>query len=161
MIGTWPGDRPEGLQDALAGALSVGIGDLDLDSARRGFLAEGYDFPTWLAAFVARYSELKVVWRATRGGVNELDTSVVAALDATHGNVRLFGQRLGKRVLPVGMVFETEEQLLLAANGEIWIGGDAGLQRVGPDFEVSVKSLINNDWDKTFVYRGYSTPGTW
>jgi hypothetical protein len=128
----------------------VGIGEPDIDDARQQFLAEGYGFPIWLRAFVERCSELKVLWPATRGGTNELDTSVNAALDADPRNIRSYAERLGKRVLPVGVVYETEDRLLLAEDGEVWIGSDAGLQRVGQDFEASVMSLIRNEWDKTY-----------
>ncbi|MGW1818647.1 hypothetical protein ACWCQM_34435 [Streptomyces sp. NPDC002125] len=64
--------------------------------------------------------------------------------------VRSLEKRLGMSALPVDTALSTEEVVLLAGNGDIVLGGDAGLQRVAHGFEEAVRALISGDWDMTF-----------
>ncbi|MER7958088.1 hypothetical protein [Streptomyces sp. NPDC096030] len=61
--------------------------------------------------------------------------SSLAGVVAFPAYVRSFEKRLGTSALPVGIALSTEEVVLLAENGDIVLGGDAGVQRV---------------WDMTF-----------
>ena len=138
------------LQRVLEPALRVEWGEVDVGLACLRYESAGYRVTPWLGRFLENYSELTVVWRASRGGDNELVTTVEAVLDVSLHNVRIDAGRLGQGVLPVGMAFETEEGVLLAENGDIYFSGDAGMQRVGSGFEESLRALLADDWDKTF-----------
>jgi len=143
--------RSKELTESLAGALRVDFGEVDLEAATRRFVEAGYELTAWLLEFLANYSELTVVWRSSRGDwENELTTSVEDALEVYRGNVTNYAKRLGRKVLPVGKAFATEERLLLDEDGGILLAGDAGIQRVANGFEDAVRSLIANSWDKTF-----------
>lgn len=129
----------------------IHFGHVDSESACRKYEAAGYAVTPWLLEFVNRYGEITVSWPATYGGDdNELTTTVEDALEAPIRNIRIYSKRLGRPLLPVGMVFMTEERVLLAENGEILFGGDAGLQKVANGFEETVQALLADDWDKTF-----------
>ncbi|WP_376771249.1 SUKH-3 domain-containing protein [Streptomyces boluensis] len=65
-------------------------------------------------------------------------------------SVRVYGRRLGLHVVPLGVAFSTEEAVLLAENGDIFFGGDAGMQRVAHGLDTAVEALVTDDWDKTF-----------
>jgi hypothetical protein len=138
------------LKRALSGALRVEFGEVNIDAACSRYAESGYEVTPWLRSFLENYSEITVVWRSSHNYENELTTSVDIALEAYPRNVRNYAMRIGHVVVPVGMAFATEERLLLAENGDVLLGGDAGLQRVGSGFEDAVQSLIANDWDKTF-----------
>jgi len=140
------------IKATLATAIRFEIGSVDIEDTCRRFEAEGYEVTTWLRDFVANYSELSVVWRGTRGNENELSTKTDAALEVYSGNIRVYSRRLGYKVLPVGMAFETEERILLAENGDVLLAGDAGFQRVGKGFENSLRALLANEWDKAFFW---------
>lgn len=140
-----------GLEQSLVGALRVDYEDIDIDAACLAYVEDGYEMTSWLRMFLENYAGIAVAWQSTRGtGVNELTTSIEAALDAHPGNVRNYVRRLGQDVLPIGTAFATEECLLLADNDDILLAGDAGMQRVAHGFERSMRALISNEWDKTF-----------
>jgi hypothetical protein len=139
------------LEQSLVGALRVDHEDIDIDAACRAYVEAGYEMTSWLRTFLENYAGVTVAWQSARGtGVNELTTSIEAALDAYPGNVRNYARRLGRDVLPIGMAFATEECLLLADNDDILLAGDAGMQRVARGFERAMRALISNEWDKTF-----------
>jgi hypothetical protein len=150
MMGDWVRPRLDELRRVLEPALRVEFGEIDVRAACLRFEAAGYTVTPWLCRFLENYSELTVVWRASRGGENELVTSVEAALDAPRRNVLIDAERLGREVVPVGVAFETEEWMLLTEDGDIILSGDAGMQRVGNGFEESLRALLANDWDKAF-----------
>lgn len=139
----------QALQERLAGRARVEARLLDVEDACRQYTAEGYEVSTQLRAFLAAYGELTVTW-PFRQSETYLEVAVEEALDIPDRNVRLYGKRLGQAVLPVGIAFSTEEAVLLAESGEIFFGGDAGLQRVAHDFDAAVEALVTDDWDKTF-----------
>jgi hypothetical protein len=55
---------------------------------------------------------------------------------------RIYGRRLGQPVLPIGIAFSTEEAVLLAENGDILFGGDAGMQRVANGFGAAIQDHV-------------------
>ena len=138
------------LESITASARRVRFGEIDVDDASARYAGEGYEVTGWLRAFIENYSELVVVWSGTKGGENQIDTTVDAALDASIRNVRIYATRVGRPVLPVGIAFATEETVLLADNGDILLAGDAGMQRIANGFEPSLEALLANTWDKTF-----------
>ena len=113
--GGWVRPRLCELQRVLEPALRVEWGEVDVRLAGLRYESAGHRVTPWLGRFLENYSELTVVWRASRGGDNELVTTVEAALDVSLHNVRIDAGRLGQEVLPVGMAFETEEGVLLAS----------------------------------------------
>ena len=139
----------ERLRTALAGATRFEVGPLDVEDACRQYVEDGYEVTGQLRVFLANYAELTVVWKF-RDWEEEVSTSVERALDAPARNVRIYAKRIGSPVLPVGAAFSTNEVLLLAENGDILLGGDAGIQRVAHDFEDAVHALVTGNWDKTF-----------
>ncbi|MEU5389455.1 MULTISPECIES: SUKH-3 domain-containing protein [Kitasatospora] len=149
-MSTTPG-RPalEHLRSALTGVERFEVGPLDLDDACRQYTEEGYEVTPWLREFLTDYGELTVTWMH-RDWEEELTTSVESAMDAPIRNVRSYARRIGRPVLPIGAVFSTAEYLLLAEDGEVLFGGDAGIQRVAHGFEAAVRALVTGDWDKTF-----------
>ncbi|WP_328913157.1 MULTISPECIES: SUKH-3 domain-containing protein [unclassified Streptomyces] len=143
--------RSTALAEVLIGALEVEYEDFDLEEACASYVESGYEVTIWLRRFLENYAGITIRWPASRGTwVNELTTSIESALDAYPGNVRNYSRRLGQDVLPIGMAFATEERLLLAENGDVFLGGDAGLQWVSNGFEEALRALISNEWDKTF-----------
>ncbi|WP_035799138.1 SUKH-3 domain-containing protein [Kitasatospora mediocidica] len=139
----------EKLRATLADATRFETGPLDVEDACRQYAEEGYEATGQLREFLADYAELTVAWRF-REWEEEVSTSVEKALDAPARNVRFYARRIGQPVLPVGAAFTTDEVLLLAENGDILLGGDAGIQRVAHGFENAVRCLVTGDWDKTF-----------
>lgn len=128
------------------------VGDLDVVDACRRFEAEGYVVHPVLREFIENFSEVVVTWMGAMGREVTLSTTIEDALDANPGNIRIYSRRLNREVFPVGMAFCTEERVLLADNGDILFGGDAGLQRVANGFQESLRALIEDDWDKTFFW---------
>ncbi|MDC7338143.1 SUKH-3 domain-containing protein [Streptomyces lydicus] len=139
----------QSLRERLAGTARVEARRLDVEDACRQYADAGYDVTAQLRAFLTAYGELTITWPFRRGET-DLTIAVEKALDVPDRNVRLYGKRLGQSVLPVGIAFSTEEAVLLAESGEIFFGGDAGMQRVAHDFEAAVEALVTDDWDKTF-----------
>ncbi|MFD6248861.1 hypothetical protein [Streptomyces roseolus] len=143
--------REESLGRAFAGASRVERGPVDVEAALLAYREAGFDVTDGLREFLGTYGETTVFWLSdVSGDETSLTISVEEAAQAFAPNVRYFEQRLGMSALPVGIAFETEEMVLLAENGDIVLGGDAGLQRVAHGFEEAMRALISGDWDKTF-----------
>ncbi|MFK4103947.1 SUKH-3 domain-containing protein [Streptomyces sp. NPDC019531] len=141
-----------GLRDTFTGVARFEVRPVDLEDARRRYAEEGFDFSPRLREFLEIYGEITVNWE-WRERRQEFTTSVERTLDAPHGtprNMNIYAKRIGRPVLPVGMVFSTEECVLLADNDDILFAGDAGIQRVANGFEDAVRALVTADWDKTF-----------
>ncbi|MGD3111806.1 SUKH-3 domain-containing protein [Streptomyces sp. YGL11-2] len=148
-------ERPavEGLRPALAGSARLEAGPLDVADACRQYTEEGFDITPRLRVFLEAYGELTVTW-TFKAGETDLSTSIERTLEAPHATprtTRIFTQRIGRSVIPVGAASScTEDCILLADNGDILLGGDAGIQRVANGFEDAVRALVAGDWDKTF-----------
>ncbi|MFF7443181.1 SUKH-3 domain-containing protein [Streptomyces sp. NPDC008122] len=143
--------REESLGRVFAGASHVECGPVDVDEARLAYREAGFDVTDELVEFIGAYGETTVFWPSHAiGEETSLTVSVEEAAKAFAPNVRYFGKRLGMSALPVGVAFETEEMVLLGENGDIVLGGDAGVQRVAHGFEEAVRALISGDWDMTF-----------
>ncbi|MYX75763.1 SUKH-3 domain-containing protein [Streptomyces sp. SID3915] len=109
----------------------------------------GYDVGVELRRFLEEYREFSISWiyREMEVGVR-IDAE--EALSFHPGNIRIFSQRAGRPLIPVGSVFATEEVVLIASDGDVFLAGDAGMQYVGNGFMQSVQSLISGNWDKVF-----------
>ncbi|MEV5343537.1 SUKH-3 domain-containing protein [Streptomyces sp. NPDC052676] len=143
--------REESLIRAFAGASRVECGPVDVEAARLAYQEAGFDVTNELVEFLKTYGETTVFWPShVTGNETSLTISVEEAAEAFAPNVRYFEKRLGMSALPVGIALSTEEMVLLAENGDIVLGGDAGVQRVAHGFEESVRALISGDWDMTF-----------
>ncbi|PBC69572.1 SUKH-3 immunity protein of toxin-antitoxin system [Streptomyces sp. TLI_235] len=142
---------PPGLESALIGASQVEYRPVDLGDACARYREAGYEVTPWLRRFLENYCGLSVTW-SFRGVLDvELVTDVREALDVHPANVRHYARRAGFQVVPVGLAFDTEESVLLAENGDILLGGDAGVQRVAHGFEEAMRSLIMDTWDKSYL----------
>jgi hypothetical protein len=137
------------LRERLAGAARIEAYPLDVEDACKQYAEAGYDVSAPLREHLERYGELTVTW-CFRAGETYLKAAVEEALDNPDRNVRNYGGRLGQPVVPLGIAFSTEEAVLLAENGDILFGGDAGMQRVANGFETAIVALVTDDWDKTF-----------
>ncbi|MBC9715873.1 SUKH-3 domain-containing protein [Streptomyces sp. TRM66268-LWL] len=143
--------REESFGRVFAGASRVACSPVDVEAARRAYEQAGFDVTDELVEFLGTYGETTVFWPShVTGDETSLTVSVEEAAEAFAPNVRYFEKRLGMSALPVGIAFETEEMVLLAENGDIVLGGDAGVQRVAHGFEEAVRALISGDWDMTF-----------
>ncbi|WP_448317259.1 hypothetical protein [Streptomyces sp. CO7] len=146
-----PEAREKTLGRAFAGASRVVCGPVDVEAARRAYRRAGFGVTGRLVEFLRMYGATTVFWPShVTGSQTSLTISVEEAVDAFPPNVRSFERRLGMSAVPVGIAFETEEMVLLADNGDIVLGGDAGVQRVAHGFEAAVRALISGDWDMTF-----------
>lgn len=137
------------LRERLAGASRIEAYPLDVEDACTRYTEAGYDVSASLREHLELYGELTVTW-PFRAGETYLKVAVEEALDIPDRNVRIYGRRLGQPVVPLGIAFSTEEAVLLAENGDILFGGDAGMQRVANGFEAAIVALVTDDWDKTF-----------
>ncbi|MFE6817716.1 hypothetical protein [Streptomyces sp. NPDC057677] len=143
--------RQERLSRAFAGASRVECAAVDREAALQAYQEAGFDVSDDLAAFLEAYGETTVVWPShVTGDESTLTISVEEAVEAFPAYVRSFEKRLGMSALPVGIALSTEEVVLLAENGDIVLGGDAGVQRIANGFEASMRALISGDWDMTF-----------
>ncbi|MFE5894937.1 SUKH-3 domain-containing protein [Streptomyces sp. NPDC056462] len=144
-------DRPgvRVLRERLAGAARIEAYPLDVEDACRQYTEAGYEVSAPLREFLETYGELTVTW-PFRAGETYLKVAVEDALDVPDRNVRIYGKRLGQPVLPLGIAFSTEEAVLMAENGDILFGGDAGMQRVANGFETAIVALVGDHWDKAF-----------
>lgn len=147
-------ERPvvQRLRDGAPGAVDIAAWPLDVEAAYRRYAADGYEVSTRLRDFLEEYGELTMVFTA-RPSTFELTTSVETTLESAHAtprSLRIFAQRLEQPVLLVGTAFETEESVLLARNGDVFLYGDAGFQRVANGFENAVRAFATGDWDRTF-----------
>ncbi|GGS73718.1 SUKH-3 domain-containing protein [Streptomyces griseoviridis] len=142
------------VRDALSEDAELEVHPLDVEDACRRYAGDGYEVVPQLRNFLEAYGELTVSW-TRREWRNELTTSVRATLESAHATPRNLGihaKRLGFPVVLVGTVFETEESVLLAGDGDIFFFGDAGFQRVANGFENAVRAVLTGDWDKTFFW---------
>ncbi|MFD9123270.1 SUKH-3 domain-containing protein [Kitasatospora sp. NPDC059571] len=140
-----------GMENVLAGAVEFEYQPVDVDDACARYRESGYEVTPVLREFLARYSGLSVTW-SFRGVLDvELATDVESALDVHPANVRHYARRSGLAVVPVGLAFDTEETVLLAENGDILLGGDAGVQWVANGFERAMRALVADDWDKSYL----------
>lgn len=144
-------DRPavHALRERLADAARIEAYPLDVEDACKQYAEAGYDVSAPLREHLEAYGELTVTW-PFRADETYLKVAVEEALDIPDRNVRLYSRRLGQPVLPLGIAFSTEEAVLLAENGDILFGGDAGMQRVANGFETAIVALVTDHWDKTF-----------
>ncbi len=140
------------LKEALSDAASVDFGEVDVEAALARYREAGYEVTDQLRNFLENYGELTVTWLSrVHQRVASLSTTVDSAMEVFPALVkRGYTERLGMPVLPVGLAFETEDAVLLAENGDILFGSDAGMQRVAGGFEEAVKALISGNWDRTF-----------
>ncbi|MFE7753325.1 SUKH-3 domain-containing protein [Streptomyces sp. NPDC057428] len=108
-----------------------------------------YDVGVELRGFLEEYREFSISWiyREMEVGV-QIDAE--EALSFYPGNIRIFSQRVGRPLVPVGSAFATEEVVLIASDGDVFLAGDAGMQYVGNGFMQSMQALISGNWDKTF-----------
>ncbi|MES4901700.1 MULTISPECIES: SUKH-3 domain-containing protein [unclassified Streptomyces] len=140
------------VRNALSGTAGLEVHPLDIEEACLKYAEDGYEVTPQLREFLAAYGELTVTW-VSREWKCELTTSVERTLESTHATPRTLGvlaKRLGFPVLLVGTVFDTEEAVLLAENGDVLLYGDAGFQRVANDFSNALRAVVTDTWDKTF-----------
>ncbi|MEU9851812.1 SUKH-3 domain-containing protein [Streptomyces sp. NPDC047974] len=143
--------REEALRRAFVGASRVSCGFVDLEAARLTYQNAGFTVTEELMEFLRAYGETTVFWPShVTGDESSLTISVEEVAQATPPWVRSFEKRLGMSALPLGIALSTEEMVLLAENGDIILGGDAGVQRVAHGFEEAMRALITGDWDMTF-----------
>ncbi|MFJ9406562.1 SUKH-3 domain-containing protein [Streptomyces sp. NPDC101393] len=125
---------------------------MDVEDVCRQYAEEGDEVTSRLRDFLANYGELTVTWMWRQHEV-ELTTSVERTLEATHAiprNVRIDAKRIGQRLVLVGTAWDTEDVVLLAENDDIFISGDAGIQRIANGFENAIRAIGTDSWDKTF-----------
>ncbi|MCZ0983535.1 hypothetical protein O1L60_42800 [Streptomyces diastatochromogenes] len=143
--------REESLGRAFPGASRVECSPVDIEAARLAYQEAGFDVTDELVTFLGKYGGTTIFWPShVTGDETSLTISVEEAVEVFAPNVRYFEKRLHMSALPVGIAFETEEMVLLAENGDIVLGGDAGVQRVAHGFEEAVRALIAGDWDMRF-----------
>ncbi|MFC8430256.1 SUKH-3 domain-containing protein [Streptomyces sp. NPDC057253] len=141
--------RLEKLRDAFPGAVRVGLGEASVDDVSSLYESAGYFVGPELRRFLTEYREVSLTW-LYRGIEVEVTISAEEALSFYPGNIRIYSRKVGLPLTPVGSAFATEEVVLIANDGDIFLAGDAGMQRVGNGFVQSMRALISGDWDKTF-----------
>ncbi|WP_411148523.1 SUKH-3 domain-containing protein [Streptomyces sp. A30] len=109
----------------------------------------GYPVGPELRSFLSEYRELSISWMY-RGIEVEVIIDAEEALSFYPGNIRIYSQKVRRPLVPVGSAFATEEVVLIAYDGDVFLAGDAGMQYVGNGFMKSMQALISDDWDKTF-----------
>ncbi|RXS83479.1 RHS repeat-associated core domain-containing protein, partial [Streptomyces sp. TM32] len=142
----------EALRNSLADRARFEIHPLDIAEARRRYEEEGFEFTAGIREFLETYGEFTVTW-SYRFGETFLTTSVEETMDSAHSlprSVSIFGKRIGRPVVLVGTATDTQEAVLLADNSDVYLAGDAGIQRVANGFGNAVRALVAGDWDKTF-----------
>ncbi|GGN36971.1 hypothetical protein GCM10012285_11300 [Streptomyces kronopolitis] len=142
----------EALRNSLADRARFEIHPLDIAEARRRYEEEGFEFTAGIREFLETYGEFTVTW-SYRFSETFLTTSVEETMDSAHSlprSVRIFGKRIGRPVVLVGTATDTQEAVLLADNSDVYLAGDAGIQRVASGFGNAVRALVAGDWDKTF-----------
>ncbi|MEU2743743.1 SUKH-3 domain-containing protein [Streptomyces sp. NPDC007095] len=149
MSGFNDASRRQGLRDAFPDATRVDLGSASVDQVSMLYEEAGYDVGAELRRFLEEYREVSISWI-----YREMEVSVQIdakeALSFYPGNIRIFSQRVGRPLVPIGSAFATEEVVLIAGNGDVFLAGDAGMQYVGNGFIESMQALISEDWDKTF-----------
>lgn len=141
--------RRQRLRDAFPDAIRVDLGPASIDQVSRLYEMAGYGIGVELRRFLEEYRELSISWiyREMEVGV-QIDAG--EALSFYPGNIRAFSQRVGRPLVPVGSAFATEEVVLIASDGGVFLAGDAGMQYVGNGFMQSMRALISGTWNKTF-----------
>ncbi|GAA2665577.1 SUKH-3 domain-containing protein [Streptomyces lunalinharesii] len=142
----------EELRDSLADRARFEIHPSDVEQARQRYEEEGFEFTAGLREFLQTYGEFTVTW-SYRFGETFLTTSAEETMDSAHSlprSIGIFGKRIGSPVLLVGTAFDTQEAVLLADDGDVYLAGDAGIQRVANGFGDAVRALVEGAWDKTF-----------
>ncbi|WP_037573153.1 SUKH-3 domain-containing protein [Phaeacidiphilus oryzae] len=139
----------ERLREALPPVERFEYGPVDVPAACAQYAEAGYPVTDQLRGFLGDYAELELAW-LFEDWEELLDTTVETALSVPARNVRIDADRVGKPLLPIGRAFDTEEAVLLAPDGEVLLGGDAGMQRVAYGFPQAVKAIVTGEWDKTF-----------
>ncbi|MCS0600215.1 SUKH-3 domain-containing protein [Streptomyces sp. LP11] len=141
--------RQQRLRDTFPDASLLDLGSASVDHVSRLYEEAGYDVGVELRKFLEEYRELSISWR-----YREMEVSVridaEEALSFYPGNVRVFSRKVGRPLVPIGSAFATEEVVLIASDGDVFIAGDAGMQYVGNGFVQSMRALISGTWDKTF-----------
>ncbi|WP_307126662.1 SUKH-3 domain-containing protein [Streptomyces sp. B1I3] len=139
------------LRQALAAAGNAEVREVDVEAACVAYTQAGYEVTRKLREFLESYGEI-VMGRTAPGTGEELvlTISVEEAMGVFPPNVRSYSRRLGMPVVPIGTALVTEENVLLAENGDIIFAGDAGMQRVGNGFAAAVQAFMSGTWDKTF-----------
>ncbi|MFH8259401.1 SUKH-3 domain-containing protein [Streptomyces roseolus] len=143
------GNRRERLIDAFPGATRVELGSASVDQVARLYEDAGYSVTPELRSFLSEYRELSVSW-LFKGMEVTVIVDAEEALSFYPGNIRIYSRKVQRPLVPVGSAFVTEECVLLAEDGDVFLAGDAGMQRVGNGFKESMQALISGDWDKTF-----------
>ncbi|MER7987649.1 SUKH-3 domain-containing protein [Streptomyces noursei] len=142
----------EALRSSLEGRARFEVHPSDIEQARQRYEEEGFEFTAGLREFLETYGEFTVTW-SYRFGETFLTTSVEETMDSAHSlprSVGIFGKRIGSPVLLVGTATDTQEAVLLADDGDVYLAGDAGIQRVANGFDDAVRALVEGEWDKTF-----------
>ncbi|ATE55972.1 SUKH-3 domain-containing protein [Actinosynnema pretiosum] len=149
MSGYDDASRQQKLLDAFPGASRVDVGSASVDHVSRLYELAGYEVGAELRGFLEEYRECSILWmyREMEDGVR-IDAE--RALSFYPGNIRVFSQRVGRPLIPIGSAFETEEVVLIASDGDVFLAGDPGIQYVGNGFKQSMQAMISGNWDKTF-----------
>jgi hypothetical protein len=141
--------RRERLRDAFPDATRVDVGSGSTDHVSRLYEVAGYDVGAELRGFLEEYREFSISWMYCEMEVG-LQIDAEEAISFHPGSIRIFSQRVGRPLIPVGSAFATEEVVLIASDGDVFLAGDAGMQYVGNGFVQSMHALISGTWDKTF-----------
>ncbi|MFE2265618.1 SUKH-3 domain-containing protein [Streptomyces griseosporeus] len=149
MSGSDENARRERLREAFPGATRVDVGTASLEQVSRLYEEAGYPVGPELSTFLSEYRECSIAW-LFRGMEVEVIIDAEEALSFYPGNIRIYSKKVQRPLVPIGSAFATEEVVLLAPDGDVFLAGDAGMQRVGNGFVESMQALISGDWDKTF-----------
>ncbi|MEV0470268.1 SUKH-3 domain-containing protein [Streptomyces prunicolor] len=141
--------RHQRLSDAFSDATRIDLGPASVDHVSGLYEEAGYDVGAELRGFFEEYREMSISWMYREMEVG-VQISAEEALSIYPGNIRVFSQRVGRPLVPVGSAFATEEAVLIAGDGDVFLAGDAGMQYVGNGFLQSMQALISETWDKTF-----------
>ncbi|WP_407841434.1 SUKH-3 domain-containing protein [Streptomyces sp. DSM 116496] len=141
--------RQQRLRDAFPDATRVDLGSASIDQVSRLYEAAGYDIGNELRGFLEEYREVSISWIYHEMEVG-VQIDAEEALSFYPGNIRIFSRRVGRPLIPVGSAFATEEVVLIASDGDVFLAGDAGMQYVGNGFMQSMQAMIAGTWDKTF-----------
>ncbi|WP_331745532.1 SUKH-3 domain-containing protein [Streptomyces mirabilis] len=141
--------RRQKLRDAFPDATRVDLGSASINHVSRLYEEAGYDVGAELRGFLEEYREVSISWMYREMEVG-VQINAEEALSFYPGNIRIFSQRVGRPLVPVGSAFATEEVVLIAGDGDVFLAGDAGMQYVGNGFIQSMQALISETWDKTF-----------
>ncbi|WP_405537404.1 SUKH-3 domain-containing protein [Streptomyces sp. NBC_00075] len=141
--------RQQRLRDTFPDASRVDLGPASFGHVSRLYEEAGYEVGLELRKFLEEYRECSISWM-----YREMEVSVQIdaeeALSFYPGNIRVFSRRVGRPLTPIGSAFATEEVVLIANGGDVFLAGDAGIQYVGNGFVQSMQALISGTWDKTF-----------